>query len=498
MRGGLIPRISGRAAVCAALAALVFFSRAWLVRAWGSPLPFWDQWDAEAISLYLPWGKGTLHWQDLFRAHNEHRILLTRLADLALFIVCGGWNPWAQMLLNAALHAATAAALAAIFWPALPPRSRVLFVVGLALLFSATCGWQNALFGFQSGVYFANLLAVGAIAGLGMGTPLRAGWWLGLVAAVLAFFSNGGGLLAGVAAFIVGLGFAWGTPRTARAWVALGLITTVAVIAVLLSPNAPQHAPFHARTASQFFAVLMHCLAWPWINLPLYCLLMQLPLAWLVIDRWRRREPLDAAERCALALGLFALLQAAAIAYSRGAVLPESRPLSRYQDPLLLGVAGQLFAGLRIFASHGRAGRVTGLVWCGMAIGGLISLTETNFTLHLPFKRTQDRANLAIVRAYASTGDASVFTRDPNFSGPHPDPRVVQRVIDDPDLRATLPAAVLAPEGSPAAELPWVIRHSPALTAVSVALLLGLLTFLFRAKSDRSHPAVPAQTRARP
>src|SRR6478735_4239191 len=86
-----------RLAVCAALGVLVFGSRAWLVRAAGSPVPFWDQWDAEALGLYEPWLSGQLHWPDLLRAHNEHRIVLTRLADLALFAGLGAWNSWAQL-----------------------------------------------------------------------------------------------------------------------------------------------------------------------------------------------------------------------------------------------------------------------------------------------------------------------------------------------------------------------------------------------------------------
>jgi hypothetical protein len=497
MRERLIDRISGRTSVCTTLAALVFFSRAWLIRDWGSPLPFGDQWDAEAIGLYAPWLNGTLHWQALFRAHNEHRILLTRLADLALFVACGGWNPWAQLLLNAALHAATAASLAAVFWPALPPRGRAFFVGGLAVLFITTCGWQNALYGFQSGVYFADLFGVIAIAGLCGGTPLRTGWWLGLAGSALAFFSNGGGVLGPVAACAVGLIFHGDTPRTAKTWIASGLIVGAVAVAVLFSSNVPQHVVFHARNINQFLTVFTHCLAWPWIDRWPFCLVMQLPVLWLIFIRRRHRERLDATERCAIALGVFAVLQAFAIAYSRGAVLPDARPLSRYQDPLLLGVAGQLFALLRIFSSHGRGARIVGLVWCGVAAGGLIGLTETNFTLHLPVKRIQDRANLAIVRDYAHTGDPSVFSRDPNFYGPHPDPGVVQHVIDDPALRAILPADVLAAPDTLAAKLPWIIRLSPLLMAVGAAFLLGQLMLLMRIKSDRAHPSMSTQTRAR-
>jgi hypothetical protein len=267
----------------------------------------------------------------------------------------------------------------------------------------------------------------------------------------------------------------------------LGLIVAVVLFGLAVGSNAPQHIPFRAQTAEQFFAVLTHCLAWPWIDLPVCGLIMQLPLIWLVVDRRWQREPLDAAELCAVALGLFALLQAAAIAFSRGAVLPGFRPLSRYQDPLLLGVADQLFAVLRNFVRGSRLVRIAGIVCCGAA-AGLIVLTETNFTLHLPFKRAQDRANLAIVRAYASSGNSIEFSRNPNFSGPHPDRRVVQRVLDNPALRAVLPREVLNPS---AAGLPWGVRWSPALTAASGALLFAQLTIFLRSKSNRSDQLMP-------
>ena len=94
---------------------LVFASRAWLIQVWGSPVPFWDEWGAEGLDLYRPWLTGTLRWSDLFAAHNEHRIALTRLADLALFMAQGRWNVWSELILNAVLHASTAAALSAIF-----------------------------------------------------------------------------------------------------------------------------------------------------------------------------------------------------------------------------------------------------------------------------------------------------------------------------------------------------------------------------------------------
>jgi hypothetical protein len=495
MRVRLSTHFARRAAWCIMLATFVFFVRAWLIKVWGSPLPFWDQWDAEAVGLYAPFRNGTLRWQDLFRAHNEHHILLTRLTDLALFMAYDGWNPWAQLLVNAALHATTAAVLAAIFWNAVPSQryGNTTLIFGLTFLFTATCGWQNALYGFQSQVYFANLFDVIAITGLCGTIPFSRWWWIGLISTGLAFFSNACGILAAVAALAVGLISTGRRLHQTRQWMAPALIAGVVALALLAGGNAPERAVFHPSGVMNFLAVLTHCLSWPWIDHGFWFLLLQLPLGWLVITRWREKILLTPMERCALALGIFGFLQAAAVAYSRGGALPGFRPLSRYQDPLLLGVAGQLFATIVLFSSRARFVRIAGLIWCAAAMAGLIRLTETNFTLHLPFKRAQDRANLAIVRAYAATHDSAAFTNDPNFSGPHPNPRVVQHVIDDPLLRSTLPPEIFAPASGETAQLPWLIRHSATLTAASGLLLLCALGNSLRPKSNRPDPAMPAQ-----
>ena len=482
-----------RAIICIALASLVFFSRAWLIRAGGSSMPFWDQWDAEALNLYLPWLNGDLHWASLFQAHNEHRILFTRLADLALFVAYGRWDTRAEMLFNAVLHAATAAALAAIFWSAHPPRARMVFILGLALLFTATCGWQNALWGFQSPVYFTDLLVIGTIAGLCGSTAQSKNWWLGLMAACLALVASGGGMLASAAALITGLAETRRTSDFARNWPAFVMMSAVLILGLTLTPPTPWHVPLHAKNVSQFFAVFTHCLAWPWVNDGVFCYAMQLPLAALMFIRWRKREPLDSAERCALALGLFSALHAAAIAYSRGGGLLDARPLSRYQDPLLLGITAQLFAVARLGVIGARATRIALLLWGGIALAGLIGLTETNLTLHLPYKRSQDRASLAMTREYIATGDASVFTRNANFSGPHPNPKVVQRVLDEPKLRAILPAELLSAEAPPRTASLWLIQFSPILTLVAGTALLAALIYSLRLEPIQTS-AVTAET----
>jgi hypothetical protein len=75
-------------------------AKLWLVARLGSPLPFWDQWDL------VPFLKGD--WSTLFAAHNEHRIVFTRMWTLLWVWANGGaWDCRVEMAANAVLHCAT-------------------------------------------------------------------------------------------------------------------------------------------------------------------------------------------------------------------------------------------------------------------------------------------------------------------------------------------------------------------------------------------------------
>src|SRR5580704_8303524 len=63
------------------------------------PLPYYDQWDGEAIDLYVPYYEHALSFMDLFKAHNEHRIFFTRVYDLILLLLNGQWDSQLQMTL---------------------------------------------------------------------------------------------------------------------------------------------------------------------------------------------------------------------------------------------------------------------------------------------------------------------------------------------------------------------------------------------------------------
>jgi hypothetical protein len=85
-------------------------SRAVVVAHAGNPTPYTDEWDGEAANLLKPYLEGALTIGDLFRAHDEHIIVFTRLLTLGVFKASGYWDVILQMIVNAIIDAVTAVA----------------------------------------------------------------------------------------------------------------------------------------------------------------------------------------------------------------------------------------------------------------------------------------------------------------------------------------------------------------------------------------------------
>jgi hypothetical protein len=230
----------------------------------GSPMPDWDQWDAEGYYALIPWFERAPLLENLFTPHNEHRVVLTRVQNLALTVAAGQWDARLQAASNALLHAAFAAALwlAARRWVAARWHG-ALFALAFAL-FGLPLAWQNVLGGFHSQQYWLLATSVLAIVVLPFARAWGAAWWLGVGAAVLALGSMGSGLLA---PFTVLLVVAWRLVRrevtrretwptllASAALVALGFATRVEV---------GHHAHMKATTAHDFFLSILRSLEWP-------------------------------------------------------------------------------------------------------------------------------------------------------------------------------------------------------------------------------------------
>src|SRR5688572_4616364 len=190
-----------------------------------------------------------------------------------------------------------------------------------------------------------------------------------------------------------------------------------------------------------------------------------------------------------MALFAFALFHAAAIAYSRGAGLREFQPLSRYQDPLLLGTVAQLFAGLRLAQTQTRTARLMLIGWAGLVAVGLLNLSESHLTLKLPYKRTVDRDNLAAVRAFLTAPAEIRSEHEPKLAGLYFNPGEVRRVLEDPVLRPRLPVVLRTPTAADALTPPWIIREGRGFTWAGAAILVILAGWIHR-RSASSRPGL--------
>lgn len=452
-----VPETSSRASrlagwwAPAAVFLLVGGAQLWLVARAGTDLPFQDQWDAEGRLLYPAWIDGTLRATDLLRAHNEHRIVWTHLLNLALFAFNGQWDPLVQLVVGAGLRAAVAAGLVWTIAGKLGAGTRVVVAAGVTLAFLPHLAWHNALWGFQSQVYFVLLFSIAALALLGGGERTRGRLIVGMLAGGAALLAMGAGAF--VPAVLLGLAVLRAVERRAieaawwrDVWPAMSLLA----VAFVLRAEVPEHAALHAATAGEFFNALGRSLAWPHSGQPLAAVVLNLPLAWVVAARLARRRSAVPGEDIVLLLGGWAALGAVAGAWARGgggeyvAGVP-----SRYADFLVLLPLANIWCAVVLVREAAppvhRRWRGAAVAWGAFLLVGWTGLSaETMRAVVLP--RARDReAPVRLIRTYQETGDATVFAGRPRLLVPHSNAGSVRIVLDDPRMRGALPPS-LQPE----------------------------------------------------
>lgn len=435
-------------------------ARLWLIYRYGTPLPFWDQWE-EARVVYVPFFAGNLTLADLFSAHNEHRILFTRLYGLALLLLNGQWDGQLQMVGNAFLHCAT---LAGVGWLMLRwlKRGEWIWVwLPLVLVLVLPFGWENSLAGFQSQFYFLVLFSLLTLWLLGLHPPGSAPWWCGAATAIMALFTVASGFLAAAAVFGLVMLRIW---RQRQDWkpqaLTLVFCAGVSLAGLLLKADVRHHHELQAQSVGEFLTALGANLAWPWIVVPPFALLNLLPLlalAWFYLRATRERHP---AEEMTLAIGLWTLLQALATAYARGA---EGKPPGwRYMDStsfiLVVGCFSLAVLLSRYLAAvrFRRAWLVVFGLWGMGCAAGLGLLTMRAWQVDIPERQFYFRCQLLNTRAFLATRDIRVLDHKPNPQLPlyegdpyaprpaHAGEKLVE-YLNYPGVEGLLPACVRDP-----------------------------------------------------
>jgi hypothetical protein len=432
----------------AALFLVVVGAKLLLISANPAPVPYWDQWDAEADRLYIPFNAGSLSWGQMFGLHNEHRIFFTRLEALALLVVNRVWDPHLQMVINAALHALVACVLAAALWLAGGKRHLDVIVAVCAVLFAMPFSSENTLAGFQSAFYFLLLFAITAHALMTLAPVGAAGWWLGCACALASLFTVAGGAFVAPALSALVLLRWWSTRSAWRPTVlTVAVLALVFAVALLLTPRAAEgHGAFRAQSASEFIVALGRYLAWP-MEQPYLAVVMWLPwiaLAFKVLHH-RKANPI---EQLMLSLGLWVGLQAVAMAYARGT--GGTGPASRYMDVLSIGTVLNVLSLIHLRDLAPRTGRVRALLavtsaaWIIAAAIGVDRFTSAGLDIARDRAVRQTRF-VANIQQFLATGDMSVLGTGLPTETPHPIPANLAKWLRHPFIQSILPAAVRRP-----------------------------------------------------
>lgn len=450
----------------------------------GSAMPDWDQWDAEAYYVLIPWFEHDNFLTHLFTPHNEHRVVITKLHNLALALLNGQWDARLQSVTNAALHSALATALWLLARRRLPSFTHAPLWILAVALFGLPLAWQNVLGGFHSQQYWLLATSFFAIVLLPFARPNTAPWWTGAIAATLALFTMGSGLLA-AAVVIVVVGFRLLRRETdpRSAWPALLISSLLVCAGAITRVEVDYHAHMKAKTLHDFFFSLVHSLQWPvpsgydWL-----AALLWLPWLLAAISVLRRRSDNSSHSsntysavtgQIIVALGGWVLVQLLATAYARGA--GAGFPASRYMDTLTFGTMVNGLCVSWLVAStpatpHTLRSTFTrlgfALLWCAPLAYGLHDLVRLNYNEEMPSaRRYYDNAE-AHMRGYLATDDpANLAFQDI----PYPSAGGLIDRLDHPCIRELMPAIIRAP-------LPLI--PAPASTAPASSFLENRATHL--------------------
>ncbi len=431
---------------------IVLGSKLLLVQLFGSNIPFWDQWDADAASLFKPYLEGTLRLEQLFTSHNEHRILLTRLFDLAMLEAAGVWTPRLQMAVNACLQSAFQAGLLWVLLRPLADRHRLILTIFAAILFTTPFGWSNTLNSFDSQFYFLFGFSILALWLAASAPAFGRNWLCGLAAGIAAYFSlsSGATVFAALTA-IHGLQLLAGSRSRAPKEFA-GLLLEIALFAGAASAvvSVPANQPLHAHGLLDFLDAFTDVAGWPSEGIVMV-MAINAPLLIVLYEAWRRPQHLSSFQWTLLAFAFWLVGQWITIAYGR-AVAPT---VSRYLDTLLLGPLFNAAAVFYLAQLEGWRNRSLELFRkCISALGpkrtriaaGLLGLVvagivTTGYVDH--YREASERGRLLQieaenVKAFLRTGDMKHLENKPRLHIPYPDPKRLANLVSDPTIRSLL------------------------------------------------------------
>ena len=416
----------------------------WLwVSLYGVDLPILDQWEAEIYYLQALAKAGTLDFAHIVYPWNEHRIAVTRLISLALFTLN---HDQFDGLVECYTNAAIFALMPCLILCGLEWKNRNFGRTAVIAAFAICLSWlpydfENTLIGFQNQFYLMELSAILLIAMAAWARVSPLLWLLSLSVAALSCFTMASGLIGALAAAIVLLVRQF-TEKPSKAGLALAAALVISFLTSLyFIPRVPANHQFAATGMIDHLRALVFVLSWPLSSHKWLFPILWLPAAiTLGLGVYARR--LTPNQMMALGLCCWTLLQAVAIAHSRGHNLIEIP--SRYSDIMTAGLIANawLAMDIRMYRLRTRAVIAAALVntlFGIVATYALIHRTPTDFvamTQH--YQRQLDGTQN--LRHYLAGRDMSAL--DPPAMIPLPDSNRLKLILQSKEVREVLPPSI--------------------------------------------------------
>lgn len=428
----------------AALALVVFGIKVLLIKHFGSSVPYWDQWDAEADLLYKSYLNSDLSFTTLISSHNEHRILITRIVSLALFELDGGWDPILQMIANAGLHVVAIVLLVTVFQQVLRSVHFLPLILFSMLVFVLPIGWENLLAGFQSQFYFLMIFSLLALSGFATSEALSFKWWMSILVAVASYFSMASGALTAAAALcILILQMLFGVRKGPGEYIAAALLLAISVVMITYIRDVEAHDSYYkAHSMGQFLKALLECVTYPrsdafsgvWVNVPLVVY-----ACWVLVTRPARESP----HWIILSIIVWLFAQSLSLSYGRSPAVRSAR----YLDLLIVGLP--LNFGVLLFAQSNIGARgkqvvvsLVAIAWLFIVLPALIGNTIESSIPAIVQKAAESREQSKNVAAYFETQDITVLQGKASQAIPYPSPERLASLLSDPAIRLILPEQI--------------------------------------------------------
>jgi hypothetical protein len=408
---------------------IVFGAKVVIISNFGSSIPYWDQWDAEADHLYRPWIEGTLRWLDLFANHNEHRIFTTRaLGLLLLYLNKGVWDPMFEMYVNAMLHTVALVFLLFLMQKGLQRGTKIAFFFFASLLFALPYGHENTLAGFQSQFYFLLLFSfIFLWAILQFHTAPRL--WFPVIAfsAVFSFFSLASGALT-IAAGVGTLVIRWlcGIQRTRATLLLIISLSLACATAIYCTPVMPHHAALKAKSLLDLVIAILRATGGG---------LLYFPVVLFLIKHFQKIRSAKGHTWLVLALCLWVTGQIFALAYGRSSGILSSRYLDLFAIGILLNGYCLLF--MLQEEVTGKLSRNSALVWFVLVAAGL-GFFSPSMIKDIESKKAVCIRNEDNVRGYLATGDYTFLQKAPYDEIPYPDAVRLKSLLDNKTINSIL------------------------------------------------------------